>query len=399
MFTQPHNNRLVNVLTVVSGRTSHRAKPPTGQVLRYLTRTPTPLLFREYYPDFQGFHLSLARAVNRIRRKLAGYVKIGTLCRIPPRAELAFADVRVSLAGLFKVRRCSRTSNNPTGAYPQHSFCDLDIGAMSRISEVFERSSRESRMAFMPFVTSGDPDLAATANVLLTLRDAKVDLIELGFPYSDPIADGPVIQASYTRALDRGITVEGIFSTVESLKNENLPPVLAMVSFAIIFRHGSADFVAHAAKAGFSGLIIPDLPADEADEVSSLAREHGLDLVQLIAPTTTARRTKQILAASTGFLYCISVAGTTGVRQELPPELIDQLKSLRAQSSLPLAVGFGISSPEQVAELAGVADGVIVGSAIVRKMAEARSPAEMSSAVRTFAEQMQAAVNVTKPSR
>ena len=270
---------------------------------------------------------------------------------------------------------------------------------MSRISEVFERSSCESRMAFMPFVTSGDPDLAATANVLLALRDAKVDLIELGFPYSDPIADGPVIQASYTRALDRGITVEGIFSTVESLKNENLPPVLAMVSFAIIFRHGSADFVAHAAKAGFSGLIIPDLPADEADEVSSLAREHGLDLVQLIAPTTTARRTKQILAASTGFLYCISVAGTTGVRQELPPELIDQLKSLRAQSSLPLAVGFGISSPEQVAELAGVADGVIVGSAIVRKMAEARSPAEMSSAVRTFAEQMQAAVNVTKPSR
>jgi tryptophan synthase alpha chain len=163
---------------------------------------------------------------------------------------------------------------------------------MSRISEVFERSSRESRMAFMPFVTSGDPDLAATANVLLALRDATVDLIELGFPYRDPIADGPVIQASYTRALDRGITVDGIFSTVESLKNENLPPVLAMVSFAIIFRHGSADFVAHAAKAGFSGLIIPDLPADEADEVSSLAREHGLDLVQLIAPTTTARRTK-----------------------------------------------------------------------------------------------------------
>lgn len=270
---------------------------------------------------------------------------------------------------------------------------------MSRISEVFERSSRESRMAFMPFVTSGDPDLAATAKVLLALRDAKVDLIELGFPYSDPIADGPVIQASYTRALDKGITVDGIFATVESLKNENLPPVLAMVSFAIIFRHGSAEFVAHAAKAGFSGLIIPDLPADEADDLSALAKQHGLDLVQLIAPTTTARRTKQILAASTGFLYCISVAGTTGVRQELPSELIDQLKSLRAQSNLPLAVGFGISSPEQVAGLAGVADGVIVGSAIVRKIAEAKSSEEMSLAVRTFAEQMQAAVKATKPSR
>lgn len=269
---------------------------------------------------------------------------------------------------------------------------------MSRISEVFDCACRESRMAFMPFVTAGDPDLAGTATVLLALRDAKVDLIELGFPYSDPIADGPVIQASYTRALDRGITVDGIFSTVESLKDQNLPPVLAMVSFAIIFRHGSAAFVEHAARAGFSGLIIPDLPADEAEDLSALAKKHGLDLVQLIAPTTTERRTKQILAASTGFLYCISVAGTTGVRKELPSELIDQLRSLRAQSKLPLAVGFGISSPEQVSGLAEVADGVIVGSAIVRRIADAKSPEEISEAVRTFAQEMQAAVNVTKPS-
>lgn len=271
--------------------------------------------------------------------------------------------------------------------------------AMSRISEVFDLASRESRMAFMPFVTAGDPDLAGTARVLLALRDANVDLIELGFPYSDPIADGPVIQASYTRALERGITVDAILSQVEALKNEGLPPVLAMVSFAIIFRHGSAAFVEHAARAGFSGLIIPDLPADEADDLSSLATKHGLDLVQLIAPTTSERRTRQILAASTGFLYCISVAGTTGVRKELPGELIEQLKSLRQQSQLPLAVGFGISSPEQVAGLEGVADGVIVGSAIVRKIAEASSPEAISEAVRTFAEQMQAAVRTTRPSR
>jgi tryptophan synthase alpha chain len=172
-----------------------------------------------------------------------------------------------------------------------------------------------------------------------------------------------------------------------------------MVSYAIIFRHGTAAFVAHAAKAGFSGLIIPDLPADEADDLSALARKSGLDVVQLIAPTTTQQRTKQILTASTGFLYCISVAGTTGVRQELPAELIEQLKSLRAQSALPLAVGFGISSPEQVAGLTGVADGVIVGSAIVRRIAEASSPSEISKVVRSFAEQMQAAAANTKPSR
>ena len=270
---------------------------------------------------------------------------------------------------------------------------------MSRISEVFDRASRESRMAFMPFMTAGDPDLDMTAKMLLTLRDAKVDLIELGFPYSDPIADGPVIQASYTRALDNGITVDGIIATMQLLTEQSLPPVLAMVSFAIIFRHGTSAFVARAAKAGFSGLIVPDLPADEAEELSALSKQHGLDLIQLIAPTTTAKRTQQILNGSTGFLYCISVAGTTGVRQELPPELIDQLRSLRSQSTLPLAVGFGISSPEQVAALAGVADGIIVGSAIVRRIAEATTADQAETSVRTFAEQMQAAVSKTAPSR
>lgn len=250
----------------------------------------------------------------------------------------------------------------------------------------------------MPFVTAGDPDLTTTASVLLALRDAQVDLIELGFPYSDPIADGPVIQASYTRALANGISVDGILAMMESLKGQNLPPVLAMVSFAIIFRQGTQAFVVNAARAGFSGLIIPDLPADEADDVLAAAKAQGLDLIQLIAPTTTERRTQQILAASSGFLYCISVAGTTGVRQELPRELIEQLKTLRAQSGLPLAVGFGISSSVQVAALEGVADGVIVGSAVVRRIADAKTSEAAASAVRTFAVEMKAAVDRTRPS-
>lgn len=275
----------------------------------------------------------------------------------------------------------------------------LDLNLMSRIAEVFQTTSRETRMAFMPFVTAGDPDLTVTAAVLKALRDAKVDLVELGFPYSDPIADGPVIQASYTRALNSGISVDAIFKMMESLKSEQMPPVLAMVSFAIIFRHGSAAFAEHAAKAGFSGFIIPDLPADEAGDLIAVAKQHNLDVVQLIAPTTTAERTKQILDASTGFLYCISVAGTTGVRQALPEELTAQLKSLRAQSKLPLAVGFGISSPEQVSSLEGVADGIIVGSAMVRRMAEAGSAEAAAAGVGAFAKEMQAAVTKTKPSR
>lgn len=253
-------------------------------------------------------------------------------------------------------------------------------------------------MTFMPFVTAGDPDLETTRQVLLALRDARVDMIELGFPYSDPIADGPVIQASYTRALNNGVTVKGILDLVGSLKAEKLPPVMAMVSFAIIFRFGISRFAEQCAAAGFSGLIIPDLPAEEAAEMAGIAHQNGLDLVQLIAPTTTTSRTRQILAASTGFLYCISVAGTTGVRAELPAELTEQLKNLRRQTKLPLAVGFGISGPDQVSSLTGVADGVIVGSAIVRQAADGQTPEQAAANVRKLADQMTVAVAKTRPS-
>ncbi|HTI50541.1 MAG TPA: tryptophan synthase subunit alpha, partial [Planctomycetaceae bacterium] len=194
------------------------------------------------------------------------------------------------------------------------------------------------------------------------------------FPYSDPIADGPVIQASYTRALGKHLHVNEIFAAVREVSGGSkwshaAPPLVAMVAYAIIFRMGSEAFVCGARDAGFAGLIVPDLPADEAQDLAALARAHGLDLVQLIAPTTTEERTRRILETATGFLYCISVAGTTGVRDQLPAELKDQLKWLKAQTDLPLAVGFGISRPEQVDELRGLADGVIVGSAIVKHVA------------------------------
>ena len=225
-------------------------------------------------------------------------------------------------------------------------------------------------MAFMPFVTAGDPDLPATQKLILELAARGVDLIEIGFPYSDPIADGPVIQASYTRALAKTLHVNDIFAAIKELpRGTSLPPLVAMVSYAIIFRTGPAAFVTRARDAGFSGLIVPDLPADEATDLAALARQQGLDLVELIAPTTTRERTKRILETSSGFLYCISVAGTTGVRDRLPAELKQQLQWLKSQTALPLAVGFGISRPEQVAELRGLADGIIVGSAIVKHVA------------------------------
>lgn len=269
---------------------------------------------------------------------------------------------------------------------------------MSRIADSFNKAAEAGRMTFMPFITAGDPSTKTTAAALKGLRDAGVDLIELGFPYSDPIADGPVIQASYTRALDAGITVEAILEMMDSLKEEGLPPVLAMVSFAIVFRYGVEAFAKRASEAGFSGLIIPDLPADEAAEMSSTAKSCGMDLVQLIAPTTTKQRTQQILDASTGFVYCVSVAGTTGVRTELPEELIVQLGELRKTTKLPLAVGFGISGPDQVKSLENVADGVIVGSAIVRLIAEESTEEGVTARVRGFAETMQSAVAKVQPS-
>lgn len=238
----------------------------------------------------------------------------------------------------------------------------------TRISTVFAALKASGKLAFMPFITAGDPDMAMTLSLIQELGRRGVDLIEIGFPYSDPIADGPVIQASYTRALNNKLKVDDIFDSLATLPSATLPPLVGMVSFALLFRRGVAAFMQRAAQVGLSGLIIPDLPADEAAEAAEIARANGLDLIQLVAPTTSKERATKVLKSASGFVYCISIAGTTGVRDQLPAELIEQLKWLRTQTTLPLAVGFGISRPDQVDVLREVADGVIVGSAIVRKL-------------------------------
>ena len=254
-------------------------------------------------------------------------------------------------------------------------------------------------MAFMPFVTVGDPDVATSMALIRELASRGVDLIEVGFPYSDPIADGPVIQASYTRALSRGLHVNDIFAGIYQLTSgpdgDKIPPLVAMVSYAIVFRLGAANFVERAKVAGFSGLIIPDLPADEAGDVVRVIRDAGLDAVQLVAPTTNPIREDRIVQTGSGFVYCISIAGTTGARDQFPDELSGQLRRLRGKTDLPLAVGFGVSKPEQVATLRGLADGVIVGSAIVRQLerlsASPGATAEVLRDVGDFAAKMVAA--------
>lgn len=252
----------------------------------------------------------------------------------------------------------------------------------SRIAETFKALKSSNRMAFMPFLTAGDPDLPTTGRILKQLAASGADLIEIGFPYSDPIADGPVIQASYTRALGKQVKLKEIFATIASASKDITAPMVGMVSYALIFRHGDRSFVKNAREAGLAGLIVPDLPGDEAASFAAMMAEEKLDLIQLIAPTTPSDRAAKILQHATGFVYCIAVAGTTGARKELAPHLAEMLRSLRKQTSLPLAVGFGISGPDQVDQLRGLAEGVIVGSAIVKHFEElTNDPSKVDSVI------------------
>lgn len=223
----------------------------------------------------------------------------------------------------------------------------------------------------MPFITAGDPDLDFTAALLRELTKRGASMCEVGIPYSDPIADGPVIQASYTRALAGGVHVADIFAMAKKVTAEPTLPLVTMVSYAILYRYGLKRFVQDAKAAGFAGAIVPDLLVEEAGHVVEICRDADFSLVHLITPTTPRERAVRIANSSTGFLYYVSVTGITGERSELPKDLIDNVNWLRQQTSLPICIGFGISTPEHVRQLAPVADGLIVGSAIVRRIGEA----------------------------
>jgi tryptophan synthase alpha chain len=247
---------------------------------------------------------------------------------------------------------------------------------MNRIDDLFSRLRGEGRRALMPFITAGDPDLATTAALITELVARGSHMVEVGIPYSDPIADGPVIAASYTRALAKGTRLGAILQMLRTLRAETLggpltaAPLVTMVSYAIVHRRGPDRYLREAATAGVDGLIVPDLPVEEAQGLCRLATAMDLRLIQLVTPTTPRERALKIAATTTGFLYYVSVAGITGERRELPPELADNVAWLRGQTDLPICIGFGISRPEHVRQLAPVADGLIVGSALVKRLAE-----------------------------
>ena len=242
---------------------------------------------------------------------------------------------------------------------------------MSSLDQLFADLRRNGRKAFMPFVTAGDPDLEFTAEVIKELDRRGCSMCEVGIPYSDPIADGPVIQASYTRALAHKIKLRDIFAMLGRVSREVKMPLVTMVSYAIIYRHGLKQFVAEAQAAGVAGAIVPDLLVEESDELAAICKAADFGLILLVTPTTPRERALKIVQTSTGFLYYVSVTGITGERTELPPSLVENVRWLKQNSDLPICIGFGISQPEHVRLLAPVADGLIVGSALVRRIAAA----------------------------
>ncbi|GIW98576.1 MAG: tryptophan synthase alpha chain [Pirellulaceae bacterium] len=264
---------------------------------------------------------------------------------------------------------------------------------MSAIDDRFRELRDAGKKAFIPFVTAGDPSLQATAAVLETLARAGAAIAEVGIPYSDPIADGPVIQASYTRALDSGFRLQQLWPMIAGVQSRlGAMPLVSMVSYSIIQRLGSDQFLQQALEAGFSGAIVPDLLLEEGNQLREKCRQRDFSLIHLVTPTTPRERMLQIAQASTGFLYFVSVTGITGERDGLSAELLKQVEWLREQTDVPICVGFGISRPEHVRQLRDVADGVIVGSAIVRRLAESATPEEGVAKVGQLAGELIAAL-------
>jgi tryptophan synthase alpha chain len=237
---------------------------------------------------------------------------------------------------------------------------------MGRIGQTFERLQKAHERALIPYVTAGDPNLEMTKTLVREMVRRGGDLIEIGVPFSDPLADGPIIQRASQRALQGGTTLRKILATVSELRREVEVPLILMSYYNPVFRYGEEAFVADALDAGVDGLIVPDLPPEEAQTLSALSTDTPLDLIFLAAPTSTTARLATISQASRGFIYYVSRLGTTGVRELLSEDLRMMLENVRASTSLPIAVGFGVSTPAHVRLVAELADGVVVASAILQ---------------------------------
>ena len=261
------------------------------------------------------------------------------------------------------------------------------------VADRFQQLKQKSECAFIPFITAGDPDLATTAKAIEVLANNGADLIELGVPYSDPLADGPTIQAAATRALQKGVQLEDVLAIVKDTVGKIKVPIILFTYYNPIYYRGIESFLKQIKEVGVSGLVVPDLPLEEAETLLDSAKEIGIEVILLVAPTSSTERIKAIAAKSQGFIYLVSVTGVTGVRSQMAEGVKDLVASLHSASDKPIGVGFGISAPEQAKQVKDWgADAVIVGSAIVKRLAEGTSEAGLK-AIAEFSQSLKQAIS------
>jgi len=268
---------------------------------------------------------------------------------------------------------------------------------MDRIDQVFKRLQQRKERAFIPFLTLGYPDVDSTFRLVLELEKRGADIIELGVPFSDPLADGRVIQTASYEALKNGVNLRQALKFVRRIREKSRVPLLFMGYYNPVFRMGEENFIREANQAGLDGLIIADLPPEEAKDLVKRTRKNNLALIFLITPVSSDHRIKLICKLSQGFIYCVSYTGVTGERKAEIKKLKILLKKIRSLSSIPVAVGFGISSAREARSISSFADGVIVGSAIIRKIKESKSKKDMVKKVGEFALSLSQAIKNKKP--
>jgi len=255
---------------------------------------------------------------------------------------------------------------------------------MNRINKKFQSLKKQNKKAFIAFITSGYPSLAATGKLVSELSKSGVDIIELGVPFSDPMADGPIIQEASQAALKKGVNLNDILNLVKAVREDVDTPICLMTYYNPIFCFGEEEFVKKAVACGVDGVIIPDLPPEEGKSFLKSANKFGLDTVFFLSPTTTLERVQFISGISKGFIYYVSLTGVTGPRQNLPQDLVNNIKKIKKATSKPVCVGFGISNAKQVKAVFKIADGVIIGSAIVKKIRENIGRPDLAKKVAKF---------------
>lgn len=265
---------------------------------------------------------------------------------------------------------------------------------ISKIQQVFDRTKQQKRCAFIPFITGGFPNDECFVGLLKALDSSGADIIEVGIPFSDPLADGPIIQHSSKLALDMGVTPLSILETLKTLKETINAPLVVMSYWNPIMQTGPAEFAAALHEAGVSGVIVPDLTPEEFEQWRTHAEANGIDTIFMVAPTTSIDRIRKIASYSKGFLYLVSMTGVTGSSLNVNTKLEDQINNVKSLTSLPVAVGFGVSSPSQAADLSRCADGVIVGSALVKRCIEAKSDIDAIDSVSSLSSEIS---NALKP--